>query len=135
MHLKTLGSTRHTMKKRWCVEFHEEFLPEFRQFSEAVRRQTYSLIEMLKTFGPQLGRPQGDTLKGSKHSNMKELRFDADNGVWRVAFAFDLKRKAILRTGADKSGVSQDKFYRSLIDIADHRFDQHQRAIAKEKEK
>ena len=123
------------MKKQWVVEFHEEFLPEFRQFSEAVRRQTYSSLELLKLFGPQLGRPQVDTLKGSKHSNMKELRFDADNDVWRIAFAFDLKRKAILLAGADKSGVSQDKFYRSLIEIADRRFDQHQIAIAKEKEK
>lgn len=84
------------MKKQWVVEFHEDFLPEFREFSEAVRRQTYSLIELLKMFGPQLGRPKVDTLKGSKYPNMKELRFDADNGAWRVAFAFDLKRKAIL---------------------------------------
>ena len=79
------------MNKQWAVEFQEEFLPEFRQLSEAIRRQAYSLIEMLKTFGPQLGRPQVDTLKGSKHSNMKELRFDADDGAWRIAFAFDLK--------------------------------------------
>jgi hypothetical protein len=135
MHLKTLGSEEHNMKKQWMVEFHDDFLPEFRQFSEVVRRQTYSLIEMLKMFGPQLGRPQVDTQKGSTHSNMKELRFDADNGVWRVAFAFDLKRKAILLAGADKSGVSQDKFYRRLIEIADRRFDQHQRALATEKEK
>lgn len=73
MHLKTLGPTGHNMKKQWMVAFHDDFLPEFREFSEAVRRQTYSLIEMLKTFGPQLGRPKVDTLKGSKHSNMKEL--------------------------------------------------------------
>jgi hypothetical protein len=123
------------MQKQWPVEFHEEFLPEFRQFSETVRRQVYSLIEMLRTFGPQLGRRQVDTLKGSKYTNMKELRFDADDGVWRIAFAFDLNRNAILLVGGDKSGVSQDKFYRNLIEIADRRFDQHQRAIARKKKK
>jgi hypothetical protein len=121
------------MKNQWAVEFHEEFLPEFRQYSEVFRRQVYSLIEMLRAFGPQLGRPQVDTLKGSKHSNMKELRFDADDGAWRIAFSFDSKRSAILLVGGDKSGVSQDRFYRNLIEIADRRFDRHQRAIARKK--
>jgi hypothetical protein len=65
---------------------------------------------------------------------MKELRFDADDGVWRIAFAFDVKRRAILLAGGDKSGVSEDKFYRKLIQIADRRFDQHQRGLAKKKE-
>ena len=50
----------------------------------------------LETFGPSLGRPTVDTLNGSRHTNMKELRFTAPGGVWRVAFAFDPKRKAIL---------------------------------------
>jgi hypothetical protein len=121
-------------KKQWTVEFHEDFLPEFRQFSEGVRREAYSLIEILKTFGPQLGRPRVDTLNGSRHANMKELRFNADDGVWRVAFAFDLRRNAILFVGADKSGVSQDKFYRNLIEVADRRFSKHQRAVARKKE-
>jgi len=66
---------------------------------------------------------------------MKELHFRADNGAWRVAFAFDLQRRAILLVGGDKSGVSQDKFYRNLIETADHRFDQHQRAISARKGK
>jgi hypothetical protein len=117
------------MDEKWAVEFHEEFLPEFRQFSVTVRRQVHVLVELLIRFGPQLGRPQVDTLKGSKLANLKELRFRA-GGVWRVAFAFDVKRRAILLVGGDKSGVSEDKFYRSLIEIAERRFDQHQRAIA-----
>jgi len=53
---------------------------------------------------------------------MKELRFDADGGVWRVAFAFDPERKAILLVAGDKSGVSEKKFYKRLIAIADERF-------------
>jgi hypothetical protein len=56
---------------------------------------------------------------------MKELRFSATDGEWRVAFAFDPKRKAILLVAGDKSGVSEKKFYRQLIAQADDRFDAH----------
>lgn len=56
---------------------------------------------------------------------MKELRFEADNGVWRVAYAFDPTRKAILLVAGDKSGVLQKRFYRSLIRKADKRFAEH----------
>jgi len=123
------------MEKIWVVEFHAEFASEFLRLSEPVRQKIISLAGLLRLFGPHLGRPQVDTLKGSKHTNMKELRFDADNGAWRVAFAFDLKRTAILLVGGDKSGVSRDRFYRNLIEIADRRFDQHQQAVAAVKEK
>ena len=122
-------------EKLWVVEFHPEFSRDVLGFSNSVRREIYSLVGLLRTTGPQLGRPYVDTLKGSKHSNMKELRFRADDRAWRVAFAFDLHRRAILLVGSGKSGVSQVKFYRNLIDIADRRLDQHQRAILAKKEK
>jgi hypothetical protein len=129
------GRNMAATEKQWVVDFHPDFAPEVVRFPELVRRDIYSLVGLLRKMGPQLGRPQVDTLNGSKHSNMKELRFRADNGAWRVAFAFDLQRQAILLVGGDKSGVSQDQFYRNLIDIADRRFDQHQRAISAKKEK
>jgi hypothetical protein len=67
---------------------------------------------------------------------MKELRFDAGDGVWRVAFAFDLNlnRKAILLVSGDKAGVSQKRFYRQLIDKADERFDDHVARIKRQGE-
>jgi hypothetical protein len=80
---------------------------------------------LLEQFGPQLGRPRVDTLKGSRHANMKELRFDAADGAWRVAFAFDPKRNAVLLIAGDKSGGSENRFYRQLIAKADERFDEH----------
>jgi hypothetical protein len=134
MHLKTLGIREHNQTK-WTVEFHPEFAPEVARFPEAVRQMIISRATLLREFGPQLGRPQVDTLKGSKHSNMKELRFRAEDGAWRVAFAFDGRRRAILLVGGDKSGMSQGKFYDDLIEIADHRFDTHQKAVAVEKGK
>jgi hypothetical protein len=51
-----------------------------------------------------------DTLKGSIYPNMKELRFDADGGVWRVAFAFDPRRRAVLLVAGDKSGGGERRF-------------------------
>ncbi|HMF78394.1 MAG TPA: type II toxin-antitoxin system RelE/ParE family toxin [Bryobacteraceae bacterium] len=109
----------------WTVEIAEEFEPEFDELQEDVRTEVLALSRLLQQFGPQLGRPRVDTLEGSSHANMKELRFSAADGEWRVAFAFDPKRKAILLVGGDKSGVSQKRFYRELIRKADDRFDAH----------
>jgi hypothetical protein len=109
----------------WTVAFHPAFQSEFNTLSEDVQDALLELVELLKSAGPQLRRPKSDTLNGSRHANMKELRFDADNGVWRVAYAFDPERKAVLLVGADKSGVSEGRFYRRLIQKADDRFDEH----------
>jgi hypothetical protein len=107
----------------WSVEFHDEFEAEFDALPEAVRIDILAHAKLLEAFGPELGRPRCDTLKGSRHANMKELRFRADDGAWRVAFAFDSKRTAILLTAGDKSGGSEQRFYKTLIARADARFD------------
>jgi hypothetical protein len=66
---------------------------------------------------------------------MKELRFTAADGEWRVAFAFDPRRKAILLVGGDKSGGSQKRFYKQLISKADERFDAHLARLKKKERK
>src|SRR6185312_12096829 len=104
---------------------HSHFDPEFRALPDEVKKELLAHALLLERFGPQLGRPRVDTLKGSGHANMKELRFDAADGVWRLAFAFDPKRKAILLVAGDKSGGGEKKFYRELIRKADERFDAH----------
>jgi hypothetical protein len=108
----------------WAVELHRAFVLEFRQLSPEVQDELLAQAGLLQEVGPTLGRPRVDTLNGSKHSNMKELRFDA-GGVWRVAFAFDPNRKAIMLVAGDKSGTSERRFYRNLIKTADARFDDH----------
>jgi hypothetical protein len=113
------------METRWVVEIADEFAAEFQSLDEDVQTELLALSRLLQQFGPELGRPRVDTLKGSRHSNMKELRFSAANGEWRVAFAFDPKRRAILLVAGDKSGVSDRRFYRELIRTADNRFDAH----------
>jgi hypothetical protein len=115
--------------KHWEVIFHDDFLPEYRELTGPVQDKLVASTLILREKGPLLGRPQVDTLEGSRHANMKELRFDADGGVWRVAFAFDTERKAILLIAGDKGGLGKYRFYRDLIRTADKRFDQHLKAV------
>ena len=119
----------------WDVYFHRDFDPEYEGLDEEVQEELLAHLKLLKTFGPQLGRPRVDTLNGSEHANMKELRFDATGGVWRFAFAFDPKRKAIVLCGGDKSGGSEKKFYRELISRADARFNAHIKRLKEEEKK
>ena len=109
----------------WEVQFHAAFEAEVLAFEREVRIALIAATRLLSDYGPQLGRPHADTLKGSKHANMKELRFEAADGEWRAAFAFDPERRAILLVAGDKSGGSQKRFYRKLIAKADFRFSEH----------
>ena len=122
---------------KWEVDLHDDFVPEYNELHKDAQDELLANIELLEQFGPRLARPHADTLNGSRHANMKELRFEAAGGVWRVAFAFDPKRKAILLVAGDKSGVGGMRFYRQLIDKADARFDAHlakiKRQTAKER--
>ena len=109
----------------WDVEFEDAFEPEFHALDPDVQDALLAVAKLLVDYGPQLGRPYADTLKGSKHANMKELRFEAADGEWRSAFAFDTRRKAILLVAGDKSGGSQKRFYQRFIALADRRFSDH----------
>ncbi len=113
----------------WTVAYHDEFESDFEALSEQVQDELLAVTSLLETYGPLLGRPHVDTLAGSKHANMKELRFNVADGVWRVAFAFDPERKAILLVAGDKSGVGQRRFYKGLIRVADKRFTDHLKSL------
>ena len=114
----------------WIVSFSEEFEPEFNELPPEVQDAILACAILLEREGPSLGRPHADTLTESKHANMKELRCNAADGIWRIAFAFDPDRQAILLVGGDKSGGSEKRFYKQLIARADDRFDRH---LAKQK--
>jgi hypothetical protein len=117
----------------WIVEVGDEFKTEFFALDEDVRTEILALARLLQQFGPQLGRPRVDTLNGSRHANMKELRFSAAGGEWRVAFAFDTRRKGALLIAGDKSGRSEKRFYRELLRKADNRFDAHLARLERER--
>lgn len=109
----------------WEVILYDAFEDELRTFDPGVQDALIVVAKLLADFGPQLGRPHVDTLKGSRHANMKELRFEAADGEWRAAFAFDPQRRAVVLVAGDKSGGSQKRFYKQLIAKADLRFSDH----------
>jgi hypothetical protein len=115
----------------WTIRFHDGFDDEFAALDQEVQDELLATAKLLQDYGPALGRPHVDTLKGSSHANMKELRFSAADGVWRVAFAFDPKREAILLVAGDKSGGSESKFYKRLLKKADKRYGQHVESLKK----
>lgn len=109
----------------WDVSYHDDFAAEFKEFDKEVKIELRAVTKLLEAKGPKLGRPWADTLNGSDYANMKELRFEAADGEWRAAFAFDPERKAIILVAGDKSGMSQKKFYDKLINKADKRYKSH----------
>ena len=109
----------------WNVRLHDAFEAEFLAFERGVQTELLAAAKLLADYGPQLGRQYVDTLKGSRHANMKEMRFSAADGEWRAAFAFDPERKAILLVAGDKSGVCRKRFYKQLVAKADSRFSDH----------
>src|SRR5689334_8962059 len=119
----------------WTVLVAPEFQPELAALDSEVRVELLAQAWLIEQFGPAAKRPRVDTLNGSRHANMKELRFDAGGGVWRIAFAFDPRRAAILLVAGDKSGQSERTFYKRLIEKADERFAAHLKRIAPETQK
>ena len=114
----------------WEVEFTDEFELWWATLSEDEQADVNAGIELLEGHGPQLGRPHVDTIRGSKHSHMKELRTQSGGKPLRTFFAFDPRRTAILLIGGDKTGDS--RFYDRMIPIADGLYDDYLEEIKKE---
>lgn len=120
----------------WEVATTDEFDGWFGDLEEDSQAEVIAKVELLKLFGPRLSRPHADTLNGSKHANMKELRADTADQVLRIAFAFDPERVGILLVAGNKAGVGQKRFYKQLIGKADELFDEHLAKLkAKQKRK
>jgi len=113
------------MPSNWEVLLHDAFTEELEQLDEDLQDELFAHAKLLANYGPHLGRPTVDTLKGSSYFNMKEMRFGWQQEVWRVAFAFDPHRQAILLVGGNKCGVNQSRFYKRLIDVAEQRYQEH----------
>ena len=117
---------------RWTVDVTlvEDWLLDLDQLTY---QQVIAALELLAERGPLLGRPLVDTITGSRHNNMKELRpGSAGRTELRVLFAFDARRVAVLLVGGDKAGRWK-RWYVENIPIADDRFEQHLQALNEEK--
>ena len=103
----------------WNVYSTEEYLTWFSALSEFDKEEINFKVHLLEEFGPILGRPHADTLKGSKVKNLKELRIKTSEHIFRIAYFFDIKRNGILLTGGDKKGKNEKLFYKDLIKEAE----------------
>ena len=88
----------------WDVEVSDEFAAWYGALKEDESESVDTAVDMLVEYGPRLGRPYADTLKGSRYSNMKELRVQHRGRPFRILYAFDPRRSAYLILGGDKSG-------------------------------
>lgn len=112
---------------RWRTERTDEFNGWWETLADLEQRRVAGRIRVLEQLGPDAGRPLVDTVDGSKHPNMKELRAGKTT---RVFFTFDPRRVAVLLIGGDKAGQTK-RFYRQMVSKADKIYDAHLRRIAK----
>ena len=115
--------------REWTVEFHPKCEQWARDLPSSDAEALLAAIRVLRDRGPSLGRPLVDTVKASRHPNMKELRPGSTGRTEiRVLFAFDKSRMAILLVGGDKSD-NWSGWYAENIPIADDRFTRHQATL------
>ncbi len=114
-------------KAMWEVEYTDEFEAWWQTLDGDTQVSVAQSVRLLADQGPSLGRPHVDTVKGSRHPNMKELRTQHAGRPIRTLFAFDPRRAAILLIGGDKTG--DNRFYDRMVPLADRLYDEHLREI------
>jgi hypothetical protein len=117
----------------WLIEFDEEFSTWFESLEDELQDEMKAVLKVLAEFGPALRRPRVGNIDGSKHPQMKELIVQYQGDPWRILFAFDPTRHAILLVGGNKTG--DNRWYKTNIPIADKRFDKHLAELEVEKTK
>ena len=114
----------------WAVEYTDEFGSWFEALTEAEQEDIVAVVGALERQGPALGRPYVGPLRGSRHSHMKELRVQHTGRPYRILFAFDPRRCAILLIGGDKTG--NNRWYEEYVPIADRLYDEHLETLRRE---
>ena len=107
----------------WDIKAAAEFNEWWKTLTEAEMEDVRASVVLLREKGPLLDRPHVDSLKGSRHKNMKELRVQHAGEPYRIFFAFDPERAAILLIGGSKKG--DNRFYKKMVPLADAIFDSH----------
>ena len=117
--IKNIPCIEYNEIMKWNIIFDPDFKIWFYQQEQGLQDETFAVLSVLGEFGSKLGRPRVDTLEGSTFPNMKELRIQYQGEPWRILFAFDSKRKAVLLIGGNKTG--NKRWYKENIAIADKR--------------
>ncbi len=106
----------------WNIEYTDEFGHWWDSLTVQEQDSIDAAVEILEEVGPALGRPLVDSIQGSRHSNMKELR--PRSGNIRILFAFDPRRSAKSLIGGDKTN-RWSEWYFEMIPIADQLYDDY----------
>ncbi|MCI5164317.1 MAG: addiction module toxin RelE [Candidatus Electrothrix sp. AX5] len=114
----------------WSVEYTDAFGTWWQSLSEDEQVELDASVQLLEEFGPSLGRPHCDTIQGTKHTNMKELRTQCQGRPLRTFFAFDPRRTAILLIGGDKTG--DKRFYERMIPLAERLYNNYLEELRRE---
>jgi len=108
----------------WTIETTTRFDDWYRSLNDGDREDVLAAILVLKEKGPMLSRPHADSVYGSAHSNMKELRVQSKGRPIRAFFAFDPARTGIILCAGEKTGKDK-RFYDEMIPVADREFTAH----------
>jgi hypothetical protein len=114
----------------WEVEGTDHFAEWFVDLSEDEQVDVGRVVELLVEHGPSLPFPHSSGINGSRHRHMRELRIQHAGRPYRVLYAFDPRRAAILLLGGDKTG--QDRWYEQHVPVADDLYDEYLAALTKE---
>jgi hypothetical protein len=114
----------------WEVEYTDQFGEWWDSLSEDDQESVAVTVRLLEERGPTLPFPYSSGVSTSRHRHMRELRIQHQGRPYRVLYAFDPRRTAILLIGGDKTG--NDRWYDEHVPIADALYDEHVRALEKE---
>jgi hypothetical protein len=117
----------------WEVEYTDEFGDWWHRLTAAEQVSVDASVRLLEARGPQLGHPHSSGIARSKHAHMRELRVQHRGRPYRVLYAFDPRRTAILLIGGDKTG--NDRWYEANVPVADRLYDEHLAVLRKERMK
>jgi len=118
------------MPSAWEVEYTDELGAWWADLTEAEQESIDASVRLLEEKGPHLGFPHTSRIEGSKHARMRELRVQHEGRPYRILYAFDPRRCAILLLGGDKTG--HDRWYEVQVPIADRLYDAHIETLRKE---
>jgi hypothetical protein len=125
-----MPSMEYMVHMTWVVEFTDEFEEWWNALSEGEQEDVFAVEKQLEAKGPNLPFPYSSRVGSSRHSHMRELRIQSSGQPFRVFYAFDPRRAAILLVGGCKTG--DDRFYETYVPVADGLYDVHLRELKAE---
>ena len=116
---------------RWEVEYTDEFGFWWTTLSEGQQEDVAAIVGLLEEKGTQLPFPFSSGIEGSKFSHMRELRVQSRSNPFRILYAFDPRRTAILLIAGNKRG--DHRWYKTYVPIADKLYEEHLNELKKER--